>query len=81
MNTQLINSIVQMVQSLSKDEQQTLITKLNTLADTSESTDQSTNLEQKDAWDVFLSLGEEATPGQLDNPSVHHDRYLYQQPK
>ncbi|NBD33259.1 MAG: hypothetical protein GVY17_09905 [Cyanobacteria bacterium] len=81
MNTQLINSIVQVVQSLSKEEQQTLITQLNTLAETSESTDELTQLEQQDAWDVFLSLGEEASPGKLENPSVNHDRYLYQQPE
>lgn len=28
-------------------------------------------------WDVFCSLGNEATPGQLPDAAVEHDRYLY----
>ena len=28
-------------------------------------------------WDVFRSLGLEAQPGRLSNPSTEHDRYLY----
>lgn len=81
MNTRLINSIVQVVQSLSKEEQQMLITELNTLIETPASSDRTTQEEQTDAWDVFLSFGEEATTGNLENPSLNHDRYLYQQPE
>jgi len=29
------------------------------------------------AWDVFRSLGRNAQPGQLADPSIEHDRYLY----
>ena len=28
-------------------------------------------------WEVFLSLGRTAQPGQLSNAAVEHDRYLY----
>ncbi|NMG59374.1 hypothetical protein E1H12_12820 [Geitlerinema sp. P-1104] len=31
----------------------------------------------EDAWEVFATLGDDAIPGKLDNPSIHHDRYLY----
>jgi len=81
MNTQLVNSILQLVQSLSKDEQEILITKLNTIIETPELSDSETQEDKKDAWDIFLSLGEEATTGRLENPSVNHDHYLYQQPE
>ena len=37
-------------------------------------------LSQQDPWEVFLALGNEAEPGQLEDASVYHDRYLYQQP-
>ena len=37
-------------------------------------------LSQRDPWEVFLSLGDEAEPGQLESASIAHDRYLYQQP-
>jgi hypothetical protein len=30
-----------------------------------------------DGWKVFRSLGEEAQPGELADPSTNHDRYLY----
>ncbi|MFW5693458.1 MAG: hypothetical protein ACOCWL_04515 [Thermoguttaceae bacterium] len=32
-------------------------------------------------WDVFRSLGRDAQPGRLANPSVRHDRYLYGEPQ
>ena len=28
-------------------------------------------------WDVFRTLGDEATPGQLPGAAIDHDRYLY----
>jgi len=31
----------------------------------------------KDGWEVFRSLGREAEPGELVDPSTNHDRYLY----
>jgi hypothetical protein len=32
-------------------------------------------------WDVFRTLGDDATPGQLPDAAADHDRYLYgQQP-
>jgi hypothetical protein len=34
-----------------------------------------------EAWDVWRSLGDDAVEGKLENPSINHDRYLYQQPK
>lgn len=30
-----------------------------------------------DAWELFRSLGSEAQPGRVADPSLHHDRYLY----
>ncbi len=33
--------------------------------------------EVKDAWELFKTMGQDAIPGQLSNPSSDHDRYLY----
>ena len=33
----------------------------------------------RDGWEVFRSLGQEASPGELVDPSTNHDRYLYGQ--
>jgi hypothetical protein len=35
----------------------------------------------QDAWDHFRSLGREAQPGVLVDPSTNHDQYLYGQTK
>lgn len=32
---------------------------------------------EDDAWGIFLSLGNDAQPGALENPSINHDAYLY----
>jgi hypothetical protein len=84
MNSKLVDSIVQIVQSLSAEEQQVLINRLNTLMQTSEAktnlSRESEQAEPLDGWNVFLSLGEDAVEGNLENPSINHDRYLYQQP-
>jgi hypothetical protein len=84
MNTKLVDSIVQIVQSLSSEEQQALINQLNWQLQFSEMKDGSSKEvnqpEQQDGWEVFLSLGECAVEGKLENPSINHDRYLYQQP-
>jgi hypothetical protein len=37
-------------------------------------------VDNNDPWDVFISLGTDAEPGNLTNPSLEHDRYLYTQP-
>ena len=33
--------------------------------------------EEDAAWDIFLSLADNAQPGALDNPSINHDALLY----
>ena len=35
--------------------------------------------EQDAAWDLFLTLADDAQPGALGNPSSQHDSYLYGQ--
>ncbi len=32
---------------------------------------------QETAWEGFLGLGRDATPGRLSRPSEEHDRHLY----
>ncbi len=81
MNTKLVDSIVQVVQSLPKEEQLELINQLNVLMQTAAAeTSSAVEVEpqkQLDGWDVFLSLGDDAVEGKLENPSINHDRYLY----
>lgn len=95
-NTQLVNSIIQVVRSLPRDEQQLLIESLNQLllqpltdeSGTSEPAATADTISDKDseepidadAWAVWQSLGDSAVSGQLENPSVNHDRYLYAKP-
>lgn len=82
MNLKLVESIVQMIQTLSTEEQQMLVQQLNSLLTTT--TDQpvkaNPSAQPPDAWDVFLSIGNEAQPGHLQDVAVNHDRYLYNQP-
>jgi len=33
--------------------------------------------ESPKGWQVFRSMGRDASPGQLPNSAVEHDRYLY----
>ncbi|NJL20235.1 MAG: hypothetical protein HC895_04435 [Leptolyngbyaceae cyanobacterium SM1_3_5] len=86
MNIKLVESIVQMIQTLSAEEQQMLVQQLNTLLTTTDEKPDEKPVEQaasstdSDAWDVFLSLGSEAQPGHLQDAAVNHDRYLYSQP-
>jgi hypothetical protein len=83
MNIKLVESIVQMIQTLSTEEQQILVQRLNMLlsATTDQPVEQTASSDQTpDAWDVFLSLGSEAQPGNLQDAAVNHDRYLYNQP-
>ncbi|WP_448561839.1 hypothetical protein [Trichothermofontia sp.] len=82
MNTQLVESIIQMVQALPKAEQLLLIKRLNRLlpqAESSEPSPATTTEEDIDpeAWEVWRTLGDDAVEGKLENPFVNHDRYLY----
>jgi hypothetical protein len=85
MNTQLIESLVQVVQALPEAEQLLLIERLNRLllqAGASESSATLTTKEEvvdPEAWEVWRTLGDDAVAGKLENPSINHDRYLYTQ--
>jgi hypothetical protein len=35
--------------------------------------------DQDAAWDLFLTMADDAQPGALVNPSTQHDNYLYGQ--
>ncbi|WP_448572870.1 hypothetical protein [Trichothermofontia sp.] len=83
MNTQLVESIIQVVQALPKAEQPLLIERLNRLLPQVESSEPSpaATTEEEDidpeAWEVWQTLGDDAVEGKLENPSINHDRYLY----
>jgi hypothetical protein len=83
MNTQLVESIIQVVQALPKAEQLLLIERLNRLLPPAESSEPSPTLTIKEevidpeAWEVWRTLGDDAVEGKLENPSINHDRYLY----
>ncbi|NJL57048.1 hypothetical protein HC928_19300 [bacterium] len=87
MNTQLVESIIQMVQALPQAEQILLIERLNQLLSKVESSDLSPPptmappimAEEIDleAWEVWRTLGDDAVESKLENPSINHDRYLY----
>lgn len=78
MNTQLVDSLVQVILSLPTEERALLSEKLATASPTEASTDRSWT---KETIDVFLALGQDAVPGRLKNTSVDHDRYLYGNPE
>jgi hypothetical protein len=78
MNTQLVDSLVQVILSLPSEERASLGEKLSTASRTTASTDP---LWTEEAVDIFLALGRDATPGQLKNTAVNHDRYLYGNPE
>jgi len=83
MNTQLVESIIQVVQALPQAEQLLLIERLNRLLPQAESAELSPTLATKEevidpeAWEVWRTLGDDAVEGKLENPSINHDRYLY----
>uniref|UniRef100_B8HUC2 DUF2281 domain-containing protein n=1 Tax=Cyanothece sp. (strain PCC 7425 / ATCC 29141) TaxID=395961 RepID=B8HUC2_CYAP4 len=83
MNTQLVDSIIQVVQSLPKEEQTFLIKRLNSIftqARQAEQTSVASPAEEphdEEGWEVWRSLGDDAVPGRLENPSMNHDLYLY----
>ncbi len=90
MNLQLVEAIVQISQTLSPEEQQLLIRELNGLLlgepkqqDKASVIDQSTKASppsSEQGWNAFLTLGQIAVLGKLDNAAIEHDRYLYSLP-
>ena len=76
MNTQLVDSIIQVIQALPKAEQQMLIDQVNRIGESDTSL---VNEIDEEAWNVWRSLGDDAVEGRLENTSIHHDRYLYSQ--
>lgn len=78
MNTQLVDSLVQVILSLPVEERTLLEEKLATANPTETSPNR---LWTEEAVDIFLSLGQDAAPGRLKNTAVNHDRYLYGNPE
>jgi hypothetical protein len=78
MNTQLVDSLVQVILSLPPEERALLGEKLSTASHTSVPTESSWT---EEVVDIFLALGRDAIPGQLKNTAVNHDRYLYSNPE
>ena len=78
MNTQLVDSLLQVILSLPAEERALLGEKLSTVSHVEASTE---NRWTKEAVEVFLSLGRDAVSGQLKNTAVNHDRYLYGNPE
>jgi hypothetical protein len=82
-NTQLVEFIIHVVQALPEAEQTLIIKQLNQILPQALASESSvvslTDAEtiDPDAWEVWRSLGDDAVSGQLENPSVNHDRYLY----
>lgn len=87
MNLQLVEAIVQISQALSPEEQQLLIRELNRLLleepkqqDKASVIAHSTKTyppSSEQGWNAFLSLGQIAVSGKLDNAAIEHDKYLY----
>ena len=86
MNLQLVEAIEQITKTLSLEEKKLLVEKLNkSLLTESKQPDReniitptepsSPKLEQ--GWDAFLTLGQIAVSGKLDNAAIEHDKYLY----
>lgn len=78
MNTQLIDSLIQVVRSLPEIEQKALVHQLNQLISkpAPETSSQQESIDD-DAWEVWRSLGDDAVAGKLNNTSINHDQYLY----
>ncbi len=73
MNTQLVDSLIQVIRSLPDEERALLGEKLSTADPIEVSTDR---LETEEAVGVFLALGRNAASGQLKNTAVNHDRSI-----
>ena len=72
MNTQLVDSIVQVFQALPQAEQKILMERLNSLFTPTQSENEKPISEE--AWEVWRSLGDDAIEGKLENPSINHDK-------
>lgn len=82
MNSQLVDSIIDVIHSLPEAEQQALVAKLNQAMPSSPVGSKNPpilmeNTDNEDAWEVFATLGDDAIPGKLDNPSLHHNKSIY----
>ena len=85
MNTQLVDSILQVVKALPNEEKTLLIDRIHQLISPAvDSAEESKRVEAStdspvdpEAWAVWETFGDDAVPGQLENTSIHHDRYLY----
>jgi len=87
MNLQLVEAIVQISQTLSPEEQQLLIQELNrSLLGEPKQQDEASVIAHstkaslpspEQGWNAFLTLGQIAVSGKLDNAAIEHDKYLY----
>jgi hypothetical protein len=78
LNTQLVDSLVQVILALPIAERASLEAKLTVAAREAEPSD---NPWTEEAIEDFLALGQHAVPGRLKNTSINHDRYLYGKPE
>ena len=78
MNTQLVDSLVQVILSLPAAERDLLGEKLATASQTETPADSAWT---EEATAIFLALGRDAVHGRLKNTAVNHDRYLYGSPE
>jgi hypothetical protein len=78
MNTQLVDSLVQVILSLPVAERALLGEKLSTASPIEAATSTAWT---EEAVDLFLALGRDAVPGRLKNTATNHDLYLYGNPE
>ncbi len=82
MNLQLVNTIVQISQALSSEEQQLLIYQLNqslTRQTVTTEKDQA-YISREQGWEVWRSLKNLARPSGKTDIAENHDHYLYGKP-
>lgn len=83
MNAQLVDSIVKVVQALPQAEKILLRERLNLVFSETPTQEEfsvsplDAEVVDAEALELWRSLGDDATAGCLENPSVNHDRYLY----
>ncbi|WP_199250061.1 hypothetical protein [[Phormidium] sp. ETS-05] len=83
MNAQLVDSIVKVVQALPQAEKILLRERLNLVFRETPTQEEfsgsplDAEVVDAEALELWRSLGDDATTGCLENPSVNHDRYLY----
>jgi hypothetical protein len=82
LNTQLVDSLVQVILALPIAERASLEAKLEAkLTVAAREAEPSENPWTEEAIEDFLALGQHAVPGRLKNTSINHDRYLYGKPE